>query len=190
MKNGRMHLHIRNLVYSALCLALCLVLPFLTGQIETIGSFLSPMHLPVLLCGIICSWYWGAIVGAVAPLLRCVMFGMPMLVKAVPMSFELAAYGAVAGLLMLLLPKKLPYICNIYVSLIGAMIAGRVVWGLATLVCFFVGFTKSMLTFKVFLTTEFVGTWAGIVLQLLIIPPVVLAMRRAHLVSDNKTKKQ
>ena len=165
---------------------MCLVLPFLTGQIETIGRFLSPMHLPVLLCGIICSWYWGAIVGAVAPLLRFVLFGMPMFVKAVPMAFELAAYGAVAGLLMLWLPKKLPFLCNIYISLVGAMIVGRVVWALATLACFFVGFTNSMLTFKVFLTTEFVGTWAGIVLQLLIIPPVVLAMRRAHLISDGK----
>ena len=187
----KMNVHIRNLVYSALCLSLCLVLPFLTGQLQSLGSFLSPMHLPVLLCGLICTWYWGALVGFIAPLLRFVMFGMPMIVKAVPMAFELAAYGAVAGLLMMWLPKKLPYLCNIYASLVGAMIAGRIMWALATLVCFFVGFTKSMLTFKAFLATEFVGTWAGIVLQLVIIPPVVLAMHRAHLISNNnKAKKE
>ena len=174
------NLHVRNLVYSSLCLALCIVLPFLTGQIQTLGSFLSPMHLPVLLCGIICPWYWGAAVGAVAPLLRFALFGMPVFIKAIPMAFELAAYGAFAGLLMRWLPKKLPYLCNIYISLVGAMLVGRLVWAIATLGCFFIGLTNSILTFKAFLTTEFVGTWAGIVLKLQIIPPVVLAMRRAH----------
>ena len=50
---------LRNLVLSALFLALGLVLPFLTGQIPQFGSMLLPMHLPVLLCGFACSWPWG-----------------------------------------------------------------------------------------------------------------------------------
>ena len=40
---------LRHMVYAAVCLALCMVLPFLTGQIPQIGSALSPMHIPVLL---------------------------------------------------------------------------------------------------------------------------------------------
>ena len=44
-------LSLRRLAYSAMALALCLVLPFLTGQIPQIGQMLLPMHLPVLLCG-------------------------------------------------------------------------------------------------------------------------------------------
>lgn len=51
---------IRALTYSALCLALCLVLPFLTGQIPQIGGMLCPMHFPVLLCGFLCGPWWGA----------------------------------------------------------------------------------------------------------------------------------
>lgn len=182
MKNS--NIHIRNLVYSSLCLALCLVLPFLTGQIQTLGRFLSPMHLPVLLCGIICSWYWGAAVGAVAPILRFALFGMPVFIKAIPMAFELAAYGAAAGLIMLLLRKKLPYLCNIYIALIGAMLIGRFVWAFAMLGCFYIGFINSKLTFDVFIASEFIGMWPGMLIQLLIIPPVVLAMRRAHLISS------
>ena len=46
----------KRLVLAGMFLALCLVLPFLTGQIPEIGSALSPMHIPVLICGFVCGW--------------------------------------------------------------------------------------------------------------------------------------
>ena len=70
---------IRKLTYAALCLALCMVLPFLTGQIPEVGSMLSPMHIPVLLAGFLCGPWWALLVGATAPILRFVLFGMPPL---------------------------------------------------------------------------------------------------------------
>ena len=86
---------IRQLVFSAVCLALCMVLPFLTGQIPEIGGMLCPMHLPVLLCGLLCSPLWAAAVGFIAPLLRFVLFGMPPLMPTgLAMCFELAANSA------------------------------------------------------------------------------------------------
>ena len=92
---------VRNLTFSSMFLALCMVLPFLTGQIPQIGAMLSPMHIPVLICGFVCGPLWGMIVGAIAPVLRSVLFGMPKLFpSAVCMMFELAAYGAAAGLLI------------------------------------------------------------------------------------------
>ena len=90
---------VRALVLSAMFLALGLVLPFFTGQIPQVGSMLLPMHLPVFLCGLICGWQYGAAVGFVTPLLRMSLFGMPPLLTAVAMAFELAAYGGVAGFL-------------------------------------------------------------------------------------------
>ena len=60
--------HIRRLTYSAICLALCLVLPFLTGQIPQIGKMLCPMHIPVLLCGFICGWPYGLVCGLHMPM--------------------------------------------------------------------------------------------------------------------------
>ena len=90
---------------------------------------LCPMHIPALLCGFVCGWGWGLAVGFIAPLLRSVLFGMPdMFPTAVSMAFELAAYGLFSGLLYQLLPKKRS---NIYVSLILAMLGGRIVWGIA-----------------------------------------------------------
>ena len=120
---------LRRLILAALFLALAFVLPFLTGQIPQIGSALCPMHIPALLCGFFCGPWYGLAVGAAAPLLRSLIYGMPPLMPTgIAMCFELAAYGFVAGLLYKLLPKKNGYI---YVSLISAMLAGRVVWGIA-----------------------------------------------------------
>mgnify|MGYP003309534025 CR=1 FL=1 len=124
--------NVLSLTCAAICLALCMVLPFLTGQIPEIGSMLSPMHIPVLLCGFICGPLYAAAVGVIAPLLRFALFGMPPLFPVgVAMCVELAAYGAVSGVLYRLLPRK-PV--NVYVSLIAAMLAGRIVWGIIRVV--------------------------------------------------------
>ena len=124
-----MNIQIKKLSYAALCLALALVLPFLTGQIPTIGAMLSPMHIPVLLCGFLCGWQWGLAVGFVAPILRSVLFGMPKLYPtALAMMCELAVYGAATGFFYRLFPRR-PW--RIYLSLVLAMLLGRIVWGCA-----------------------------------------------------------
>ena len=97
--------YIRKMVFSAMFLAIALLLPFLTGQIPEIGSMLLPLHLPALLCGFVCGWPWGLATGFLAPLLRSVLFGRPLLFDAVAMAFELAAYGAAAGFLYRRSPK-------------------------------------------------------------------------------------
>lgn len=126
MRKKDASVRVLKLTYSALYLAIALVLPFLTGQIPQIGSMLCPMHIPALLCGFVCGWPWGLAVGFISPLLRSVLFGMPdMFPTAVAMAFELAAYGAASGLLYRVLPKK---IGSIYAALVLSMIAGRLVW--------------------------------------------------------------
>ena len=124
-----MKLNTRKLVEAAMFMAIGLVLPFITGQIPAVGKALSPMHIPVLLCGFVCGWQWGMAVGLIAPILRSALFSMPaMYPTAIAMTFELAAYGALSGVLYKLLPRKT---WSIYASLILAMIGGRVVWGAA-----------------------------------------------------------
>ena len=118
----------RKLTLSALFLALGLVLPLITGQIPQIGKMLLPMHIPVLLCGMVCGWPYGLAVGAVMPLLRGLLFGMPVLYPTgIGMAFELAAYGAVIGLLYAKLNKR--GVAGVYMALVPAMLAGRAVWG-------------------------------------------------------------
>ena len=96
-----------KMVWSGVFVALGIVLPFLTGQIQGIGKMLLPMHIPVLLCGFVCGAPYGLAVGLIVPLLRSVLFGMPVLFPtAVSMAFELAVYGCVTGILYRRLPKK------------------------------------------------------------------------------------
>jgi len=171
--------HILRLVLSALLLALGLVLPFLTGQIPEIGSMLLPLHLPALLCGFVCGWPWGLAVGFVLPLMRSMLFGMPpMIPTALAMAFELAAYGAVAGIAFEKLPRK-PV--RVYAALVLAMLAGRVVWGLASWLIYAL-LMPSSFAVAAFWAGAFVNAWPGIVLQLVLVPLVVMALERAKLI--------
>ena len=84
----------KKIVLGAFFIALGLLLPFITGQIPQIGSALLPMHIPVILCGLLLGWKYGLACGFVTPLLRSALFGMPvMFPMAIAMSFELAGYG-------------------------------------------------------------------------------------------------
>ncbi len=161
-----------KMVLAAFFLALAYVMPFLTGQIPEIGSMLCPMHIPVLLCGFICGWPWGLAVGLIAPLLRSLTLGMPPLFPtAVCMTFELATYGAVAGLMHKLLPRKKPYI---YASLLIAMLVGRLVWGISMFAC--MGINGGSFTFAAFIAGAFTNAIPGIILQIVLIPILVMLL--------------
>ena len=175
-------LQIRKLTYAALFLAIAMVLPFLTGQIPEIGSMLSPMHIPVFLCGFICGWPWGVAVGFIAPLLRSVVFGVPVMFPgAVAMAFELAVYGGLSGLLYRILPRKK---VNIYVTLVVSMLAGRAVWGIARLIL--AGLSGKSFTWAMFLAGAFTNAVPGIILHIVLIPVLVMAVERAGLSLNKK----
>jgi len=178
--NNARSLRIRQLVVSALFLAIALVLPFLTGQIKQIGNMLCPMHLPVLLCGFVCGWPWGLAVGAVAPIMRSLLFHMPQMVSAVPMTVELAVYGAATGLLYKLLPKKIPFI---YVSLLCSMVAGRAAWGLASAAL--AGVRSTPFGLEMFFTQAVVNAIPGIILQIVLVPVLVMVLRRSGLMLND-----
>lgn len=172
---NRKTLTVQQLTVAALCLALCLVLPFLTGQIPEIGSALCPMHIPVLLCGFLVGPLWGAAVGLIAPALRFVLFGMPPIFPTgVAMCFELATYGLVAGLMYAKLPRKT---ASVYVALLAAMLCGRAVWGVVQVVLS--GVTGSAFTWAAFLAGAFTNAVPGIIVHIVLIPVIVLALQRA-----------
>ena len=170
---------LRRLVFSGLFLALGLVLPFLTGQIPSIGSMLLPMHIPVLVCGFVCGWPYGLAVGFITPLLRHWLFTKPPMPNAVAMAFELAVYGFCTGLFYKLLPKKNAFV---YVSLILSMILGRIVWGIVSLIIY--GMTDKPFTWQIFAADAVMNAIPGIILQIVIIPPIIIALRRGNLLRN------
>lgn len=170
----------KQLVLSGLFLALGLLMPFLTAQIPSVGSRLLPMHIPVLLCGFICGWPYGLIIGFVLPVFRNMLLGMPpMFPTAVAMSFELATYGFMSGFLYKLLPKKNVFT---FVSLILSMICGRIVWGGVSF--FLYGLSKAAFTWELFMAGAFINAIPGIVIQIIIIPVVVIALSEAKLIES------
>ena len=173
MKNN-----VKKLVLSAMFVALGLVLPFLTGQIREIGSMLLPMHLPVFLCGLICGWQYGLAVGFIVPLLRSFLFSMPMMYPtAIAMAFELATYGLVAGLIYNRVKKQ--NIASLYASLIAAMLAGRVVFGIAQVIL--LGMNGKAYSWAAFLAASFTNAVPGIIIQLILIPAIIMALHKAKL---------
>lgn len=165
----------KKLILSAMFLALGLVLPFFTGQIREIGNKLLPMHIPVLLCGFVCGPQYGLLVGFITPLLRSLLFSMPPLPRAIGMAFELATYGAVTGLLYRKLPKSK---ARIYISLLIAMVAGRLVWGIVSILIY--GIEGSAFTWQMFAGGAFLNAIPGIVVQIILIPVLMLALEKAR----------
>lgn len=164
----------QRMVLSALCIALCFVLPMLTGDNYQLNAALSPMHIPVFLCGYVCGPWWAAAVGFISPLFRSLTLGRPEIHTALAMAFELASYGLCAGLFYQLLPKK-PW--ALYASLLISMVIGRIVSVLAnTVICLLLG---NQLTVTAYITNAFVTTLPGAALHMALIPPVVMALEKA-----------
>ena len=182
MRSGK-RTQVENMVLAAMFLALGIVMPFLTGQIPAIGNRLLPMHIPVLICGFVCGWKYGLIVGFVVPLLRSIMFGMPpMFPTGAAMAFELAAYGAVTGFGYEWMSRRCSGLCDaaaVYGTLIAAMLVGRLVWGVVSVLLY--GLAGSVFNISVFAAGAFVNAVPGIVLQLMIIPVIVMTLKRAKM---------
>lgn len=174
--------NVKRLVLTAVCAALCVVLPMAFHAFPNGGSVFLPMHIPVLLCGLICSWPYGLVCGLLGPALSCVLTGMPPIAYLPSMMVECAVYGCVAGAMMRLVHTKKVYL-DLYISMTTAMILGRVV----------AGFVKALILAPgtpvfAWVTTSLVEGIPGIVIQLVIIPSIVYALMRARMLPQRYQK--
>ena len=170
----------RKLTIAGLFVALGLIMPFLTGQIPSLGNKLLPMHIPILLCGFILGWPYGLIVGLIVPVFRSILFGMPpMFPVAIAMSLELATYGFVTGFLYDLTSKKN---LNVYVTLIVAMICGRIAWGIISVILY--GISGVTFSWKIFVTGALINAIPGIIIQIILIPILIIALNKARLIHN------
>ena len=175
--------HIKRITFTAVCLALCVVLPLALHMIPNAGSVISPMHIPVLLCGLICGWPYGLICGLLAPVLSSAITGMPPAAYMPPMIVELAVYGVVGGLVFQLIRTKNLF-ADLYISLVSAMLLGRVVAGAARALIFAAG-NYSM---SVWFTSYFVTSLPGILIHLILVPVIFIALTQAHLIPKRYAK--
>ena len=184
MRSDDMDKTTKKITLSAMFVAIGMILPIFTGQIQIIGSMLLPMHIPVFLCGLICGCRYGLVVGAILPIMRSVISGMPPLYPvAIAMALEMATYGLVAGYLYNNW-SKWQCIISLYRCMIISMIAGRIVWGIAEIIL--LGIKGDILTWQAFISGAFLNAIPGIILQLILIPAIMVALNKTGLVKFKK----
>lgn len=174
--------NVKRLVLTAVCAALCVVLPMAFHAFPNGGSIFLPMHIPVLLCGLICSWPYGLVCGLLGPFLSSILTQMPPLAYLPSMMVECAVYGCVAGAMMKLVHTKKVY-CDLYISMGSAMILGRFVAGVVKALILAPGTPVFA-----WITTSLVEGIPGIVIQLALIPSIVYALMRARLLPQRYQK--
>lgn len=171
------HTYLKNVVLTAACVALCIVVPMAFHAIPNAGKVFLPMHIPVLLCGMLCGWPFGLICGLLGPLLSSLITSMPAIATLPAMMIECAVYGAVAGILMRYIRTGKLYL-DLYAALIPAMLTGRIISGVGKAFIFAPGTTLAT-----WATVSFVTALPGIVIQLLLIPSLVFALEQAKLIA-------
>lgn len=171
--------NLKRMVIAAVCIALCVVLPMAFHMIPNAGSVMLPMHIPVLLCGLICGWPFGLVCGLAGPLLSSVLTGMPPAAVLPSMMVECAVYGLVSGLMLLFVRTKNVY-ADLYISMVTAMLVGRIIGGAAKALLFAPG----SMSMTIWATSYFVTGLPGIAVQLAIIPSIVFALMKAKIIPN------
>lgn len=172
-----------RLVTTAVCIALCVVLPFAFHAIPNGGTLFSPMHLPVLLCGIVCGPVYGLVCGLFGPLLSSLLTGMPGMAYLPTMMLELALYGLISGLFMKFVHTG-KQTADLYISLLAAMLSGRILTGIARALIF----ARGTYSLKAWASGYFVSCLPAIILQLILIPILYVALQKAGFVPNRNAK--
>lgn len=167
---------VKNITVCAMCMALCCVLPLAFHSVG-LGQAFSPLHFPVILCGLVCGPILGVICGVLGPVLSCLTTGMPPVAALITMVPELLTYGLVCGLVMLFVRTK-HLMTDLYAAMVPALIAGRVVGGVFKAL-FFTG-SAGGYTLSMFVSSYLVGTFPGIIAQLVLIPLLVLTLEKTR----------
>lgn len=173
---------VKKSIYCAICIALCYVLPLAFHAIGA-GSVLLPMHIPVLICGLVCGWQFGMLCGISGPAISCILTSMPTVADLPSMMAELCVYGIVAGVLMKLVRTKSTY-ADLYISVIAAIIIGRVVSGFVKALIF----TTGEYSMALWVSSYVITSWPGTIIQLAIIPSIVFALMKAGFMPERYAK--
>ena len=172
MKNN-----VKKITTAAMCIAIGVVLPMAIHFIPNGGSILLPMHVPILICGMICGWKYGMTAGILTPIISSSLTGMPPAGYLPVMIIELAVYGLVSGLVIGKV-KSRSRAADLYLTLITAMISGRIVMGIANALIFRIG----NYGLQIWIGSAFVTALPGIIIQLLLIPAIVMLLEKAKVI--------
>lgn len=162
-----------DIVLTGIFIGMGILFPIMFNMIGMSGSVFLPMHIPVMLAGIVCGAFYGMTAGIVVPFISSFISGTPAIYPvAVYMAFELAAYGILCGLLS----RRLGIILTLAISMIG----GRLVLAVAQLIL--LGAAGRQFTLEGFITASFITAVPGIILQFVAVPVIVRALRKNRMI--------
>lgn len=159
-------------VFAGLFVAMGVLLPIAFHLVGASGRIFLPMHIPVLMAGLLLGPVYGLAVGVAVPVVSSFFTGMPPVFPILPMmTVELAVYGFVAGIFH----RKMGY--GMLTSLVLAMIFGR---GVCIVVLMLFGEALKIDADPVtYVLAGTLGGLAGIILQLILLPFIVGRLRAA-----------
>ncbi|MDO4860776.1 MAG: ECF transporter S component [Bacillota bacterium] len=174
---------VKKSIICAVCIALCYILPLFFHGIQNAGTIFSPMHIPVFLCGLICGWHYGLFCGIAGPAISSALTGMPPIALLPSMMAELGVYGLIAGLMMKFVRTGKTY-ADLYISLIVAIIIGRVVAGVTRAFIF----TQGTYSLAMWVSGYLVTSWPGTLIQFVFIPTIIYALMKSGIIPERYPK--
>ena len=175
--------NIKKAIITAVCISMCVVLPMAFHSIPMGGRIFLPIHIPVLICGLICGWPFGLLCGLAGPLLSYLLTSMPSIGDLPSMMVELAIYGVTAALMLKFVHTKKVF-ADLYISLLTAMLLGRLVTGVVRTYIFAPG----SYTMAIWASAYFVESFPGMVIQVVLVPLVVVSLMNARLIPNRYPK--
>lgn len=175
----------KKICTASICVALCYVLPLILHSVGA-GQAFSPMHFPVLICGIICGPLFGALCGIIGPIISSILSGMPQAPQLITMIPELVAYGIISGIIFKFVRTGSTY-ANLYISLIPAMLIGRIIGGITKVFVYLSN--AEAYSISLWVSSYIVKTLPGIVAQLIIIPILIFALIKSNIIPASEALK-
>lgn len=176
---------VRSYAFTILFILLAVLVPWVFHQFHLAGPTFLPMHIFVLIAGLIFGWRAGLIVGLFTPLVSHLTSGMPVLNVMPQITVELAAYGSISGML------REKFNLRTIWSLLGAMTGGRLALLMVILANYLIigesysPLGRELSPFLAFWSVIKQG-WPGIIIQLVLIPSIVWMTGRFLEKSQNK----
>jgi len=160
---------VRLYAFVTLFVAMDVAVPWLCHTIHPLaGPIFLPMFFFILLAGLLFGWRAGLLVGILTPLVSYGISGMPFLERLPTIVIEASFYGLSAGLF------RERFKLNVFWSLLGAMVIGRLAAALALLIMHWSGDSNS----PVLVWQAIKQGWPGIAIQLVFLPTISIVLEK------------
>lgn len=179
---GEKQTNIKKIVYAGVLVALGVILPQAFHVLgANAGMTFLPIHIPILLAGVMLGGTYGGVIGIVVPLASSLLTGMPPVPKLWFMLAELGVYGFAIGILV----RKY----NIYMALFLAMVLGRIAYALSLVVGVnLLGMSAPFMNSTSFIAGIVQGI-PGMLIQIIVIPILYMRLKKGGFIFGKQARR-